>query len=172
MRTACSPLSRISFGRMLSFFDPLVNLHSLTIQFLILFCQQLCHAKLFVSHLGWKLSAAIMMKRLNLHVIRLIYTLCKHLHVSAQSTISLFVHVMFCMPQVHMCSKTPTKEPSHLYLLSRCGELKNMSVITEHVPLCTEMLDDLCLYMSEFTFINIITIGRGNCDTHLSYHAG
>lgn len=124
MRTACSPLSRISFGRMLSFFDPLVNLHSLTIQFLILFCQQLCHAKLFVSHLGWKLSAAIMMKRLNLHVIRLIYTLCKHLHVSAQSTINFFVHVVFCMPQVHMCSKTPTNEPSHFYLLSRCGELK------------------------------------------------
>lgn len=42
-----------------------------------------------VSHLGWKLSAAMMMKRINLYVIPFVPSLCKHLHVCAQSTIRL-----------------------------------------------------------------------------------
>lgn len=71
-RTACSPLNRISFAII---FDPHVNLHYTPSQFLILCCLHLCHAKLFVSHLGWDLSATIMMKRLNLYVIPLIYSL-------------------------------------------------------------------------------------------------
>lgn len=49
---------------------------------------QLCCTKLFVCHLGLE---TIMMNELNPHVIPLMYTRSKHLHVLARSTIGLCV---------------------------------------------------------------------------------
>lgn len=49
---------------------------------------------------------------------------------------SLFVHVVFCMPQVHMCIKT--KQASYLDFLSRCGEFHYVC----YHKMCSVMLWD------------------------------
>lgn len=94
-RTRCSHPNRIGFWEDAIMFDPLVNVYSFAIQFLILRCWQGFHAKLFVCHLGWKLSAAITMKELNLRVIPRMH----HCFIvdSAQSTVALvFFSLMDC----------------------------------------------------------------------------